>query len=325
MNKYRNVLSALVLTSAAVCCLGTGACGHKSVSPPLLEGFRLDDPEKAALPVLTIEDIPFTNADFARFVRLTVGEPDIALTAEAAGRLFDDFIDRKLIIRRAASQGIGLSGEEKSKSLDVFRLNRGGENAPAAASSPEDFLEGVLVEKYLILQVKDIVVAEDEISSYYESHKNEFLQPERLQVSQILLSAEGKASEVLEKLRSAGEEEFRQVAQSESEGPEAKSGGLMGVFSLGQLPLELEKVIFALQEGRLSRVVQSPYGYHIFRLDRKFEPRLRPPDEAAPLIEAKLIEQKNQAAIDAHVASLKETMSWKVTAENLPFVYQRNT
>ena len=321
MNPCRIVLTAIVLASAAVCCLGTGACGPKSVSPPLAEGFRLDDPEKAMLPVLTIEGVSFTNADFARFVRLTVGEPDAALTAEAAGRLFDDFTNRKLIIRRAASRGVGLSGEEKSKSLDVFRLNRSGENALAADSDPEDFLEGVLVDKYLALQVEGIVVAEDEISSYYENHKNEFLQPERLQVSQILLSAEGKASEVLKKLRSGGEEEFRQTARAESEGPEAKNGGLMGVFSLGQLPLELEKVVFALEEGRFSRVVQSPYGYHIIRLDRKFEPRLRPLDEAAPLIEAKLIEQKNQATMDAHLASLKEMMSWKVTAENLPFVY----
>jgi hypothetical protein len=324
MNINRNVLSALVLASAAVCCLGTGACGKKAVSPPLAEGFRLDDPKKAALPVLTIEDVSYTNADFARFANLTIGESEVALTAEAAGRLFDDFIDRKLIICRAASEGIGLSGEEKIKSLDAFRLNRGGANAPAAEADPEDFLEGVLVEKYLTLQVKGIVVAEDEVASYYDAHKNEFLQPERLQVSQILLSAEGKASAVMEKLRSAGEEEFRQVARTESEGPEAANGGLMGVFSLGQLPLELEKVIFALEEGRLSRVVQSPYGYHIFRLDRKFEPRLMPPDEAAPLIEAKLIEQRNQTAIDAHIVFLKETMLWKVTAENLPFVYLRN-
>jgi len=322
MNTHRNLLPALFLTAAAVCCLGTGACGRKSVSPPLAEGFRLDDPEKAELAILTIDDLAYTNTDFARFVRLTIGELDVALTAEAAGRLFDDFIERKLIVRRAAVSGVVLSPEEKSKSLDAFKLNRGGENAPPANADPEDFLEGVLVEKYLTLQVRDITVAPEDVGAYYEAHKNEFLQPERLQVSQILLSAEGRASEILEKLRFAGEEEFRQEARLKSEGPEANNGGLMGIFSLGQLPLELEKVVFALEEGRLSRVVQSPYGYHIFRLDRKFEPRLRPPDEAAPLIEARLIEQKNQAAIEAHVASLKETMSWKVNAENLPFVYR---
>jgi len=252
---------------------------------------------------------------------LTVGEPEAALTAEAAGRLFDDFIERKLIVLSAAARGIDLSEEEKEKSLAIFKLNRAEGAAPPSEADNADLLEGVLVEKYMAVEISGITVPEDEIKAYYEVHKNEFLQPERLQVSQILFSSEGRASEILEKIRSAGENEFREAARTSSEGPEAKNGGLMGVFSLGQLPLELEKVIFALEEGRISRVVQSPYGYHIFRLDRKFEPRLRSRSETAPLIEARLLEQKNQAARDARVASLKETMSWKIRAENLPFVY----
>lgn len=320
MMRYPDFLAAAVL-AAAVLCLGAGACGGKAGSPPAPGEFRLDDPQKAALAVLTVEGVSFTNADFARFARLTVGEPEAALTAEAAGRLFDDFIERKLIVLSAAARGIDLSEEEKEKSLAIFKLNRAEGAAPPSEADNADLLEGVLVEKYMAVEISGITVPEDEIKAYYEVHKNEFLQPERLQVSQILFSSEGRASEILEKIRSAGENEFREAARTSSEGPEAKNGGLMGVFSLGQLPLELEKVIFALEEGRISRVVQSPYGYHIFRLDRKFEPRLRSRSETAPLIEARLLEQKNQAARDARVASLKETMSWKIRAENLPFVY----
>lgn len=318
----KSAFSAAVVTSAAVVCLGMGACGQKAVSPPLSEGFRLDDPEKTALTILKVEDISFTNADFVRFVHLTVGEAETNLNAEAAGRLFDDFINRKLIVRRAAAEGVGLTVEEKSESLAVYRMNQSGENAPSDEAAQEDFLEGVLVEKYLGLQVRDVVIGEDEVTAYYDTNKNEYFQPERLQVSQILLSAEGKASEVLNKLRYAGEREFREIAKTESAGPEADKGGLMGIFSLGQLPMELEKVIFALQEGRISRVVQSAYGYHIFRLDKKFESRLMPRDEAAPLIRAKLTEQKNQTAVDALIASLKQSMRWEISAKNLPFLYE---
>ncbi len=316
--------SAAVLATAAVVCLGAGACGTNKVSPPLAEGFRLDDPGRAPLTVLTVGDFSYTNADFARFARMTLGDSGEGLTAEAAGRLFEDFIERKLIVGAAAERGFSLSDEEKSRSIEVFRANRDGTEpeGPAASVSPEDFLESVLVEKYLTDQVRDIGVGEEEIADYYEAHTDEFLQPERFQVSQILLSAEGKAGQVLDRLRNAGEREFREAARTESEGPEAEKDGLMGVFSLGQLPLDLEKVIFALDEGRISRVVQSAYGYHIFRLDKKLESRLIPVDEAATLIRAKLLEQKNQAAIDAHTASLKTAMKWEVSARNLPFIYE---
>jgi parvulin-like peptidyl-prolyl isomerase len=322
----RTVLSAIVLTGAAVLCLGAGACGRKPVSPPLAEGFRLDDPEKAALPALEIEGTEFTNAEFARFVRVTLGENDNSLTAEAASRLFDDFVERKLISRQAADQNIGLTDEEKSASMEMFRAGSGGNESSGAQKDPdpEDLYEGWLVEKFLALQVRDLFVADAEVEPYYEAHKSDYLQPERLQVSQILLAGEGRASEILDKLKNTGEKEFRDVARAESAGSEAGKGGLMGVFSLGQLPLELEKVIFALQEGRISRVVQSAYGYHIFRLDKKFESRLMPAAEAAPLVRAKLLEEKSQAAIETHLSFLKKSMKWTMIPENLPFIYQKS-
>ncbi|MBN1939719.1 MAG: peptidyl-prolyl cis-trans isomerase [Candidatus Aminicenantes bacterium] len=319
MNKW-SPFSAAVLATAAVLCLGAGACGKKAVPPPLAEGFRLDDPERAALPILTVEDVSFVNADFARFAQLTLGEPGEGLTAEAAGRLFEDFIRRKLIIAAAAARDFVLSEEDKAAIAEG--TGSGASVGQAAQPGREDFLEGALVEKYLTDQVRNIGVSDEEIVAYYEEHRSDFLQPERLQVSQILFSTEGKAGQVLNRLRNAGERLFREAAQTDSEGPEADKGGLMGVFSLGQLPPDLEKVIFALDEGKISRVVQSAYGFHIFRLDKKFEQRLMPVEEAAGPIRAKLLERKNQAAIDAHLASLKEKMKWEVIRRNLPFIYE---
>jgi len=320
-------MSPAVLFGAAVLCLGAGACGKEAVSPRLSEGFRLDDPERADLTVLEIEGTRFTNSAFARYARPSLGTEESSLTAEAASLLFDDFIDRKLIAHRAKSLNFALTEEEKSKVMERLKRDAGDEarDASQAGFDPEDFFESLLVEKYLISQVRDVLVPDGEITAHYEQHKGDYLQPERLQVSQILTAEEGKASAILDRLQSAGEKEFREIARTESAGPEASAGGVMGVFSLGQLPLELEKVIFSLPEGRISRVVQSDYGYHIFRLDKKFEARLRPPEEAAPLIKAKLLEGKRQAVIDAHVASLRNSESWTIFPENLPFIYQRTT
>jgi len=323
----RTVFSATFLCGAAVLCLGAGACGKKAASPPLSEGFRLDDPEKAGFTILEIEGTKYTNADFARFVHLTLGKVEIPLSAEAAGRLFDDFTDRKIIALQAGAQGLTLTEEEKSKSPGKIQtdMGRGTAGGVQFEPGPEDIFEELLVEKYLSSQVRDVLVSDEEIASFYDAHKGDYLQPERLQVSQILLAEEGKAMEILEKLRTAGEKEFRDIARTSSAGPEAAKGGVMGIFSLGQLPMELEKVIFSLTEGRISRVVQSAYGYHIFRLDKKFEARLRPQAEAAPIIKTMLLEAKSKETADAHVASLKKTMPWTVFPENLPFIFKKTS
>ena len=49
------------------------------------------------------------------------------------------------------------------------------------------------------------------------------MKPERVKVSQILLETEGKAIEVLEKVKSASEETFRAVAREDSKGVEASA------------------------------------------------------------------------------------------------------
>jgi len=82
-------------------------------------------------------------------------------------------------------------------------------------------------------------------------------------VSQILVKSSDLAVELQQKLGQADEQSFRQAARDYSEAPDAYKGGLMGVFKPGDLPYDMEKVIFALEEGKISRVFQSAYGYHI--------------------------------------------------------------
>jgi parvulin-like peptidyl-prolyl isomerase len=130
--------------------------------------------------------------------------------------------------------------------------------------------------------------------------------------------------EVLRRLGDTSEEEFRRIARQESAGPEAFKGGAMGVFKAGDLPYEMEKVVFSLGEGRLSPVVESSYGYHIFRVDLKLPPQLLPEAEAAPSIRLKLLDGKVKDAQAAHLEELKGTLSWSSHPDGLSFVYQRN-
>jgi hypothetical protein len=311
------------LVCAAV--VATSASCHKENEATKAEGLRLDDPAKQELIVLEIEDERFTNADFLKYVRATVGEFWPNLTAEGASRLFDDFVDRKLIVRKAREQAVALTDEERTGYLAQLR-NAMGDNGirqAQTAPDPEALGEALLAKKYLALQIKNVEVTEGEVAEYYGRHKADYLQPERRQVSQILLPTEGKASEIRDRLKGSGEEEFRSIARSESVGPEAASGGAMGVFSPGQLPQELEKVIFALKEGEISPAVQSSYGYHIFRLDKLIDFRLLSAAEAAPLVRARLLEDRGKAAVDVHLTELKASLSWTPRPENLPFAYQR--
>jgi parvulin-like peptidyl-prolyl isomerase len=197
------------------------------------------------------------------------------------------------------------------------------EKASFLASDSGPLIDQLKAEKYSRGIVRDLVVEESEVRDYYERNQKEFILPERIAVSQVLLRTEREAVEAWEKLRSASEDEFRELARSESIGPEATAGGEMGVFQRGQLPPEMDEAVFAVQEGEISPIIESSYGFHIFRVDRRFPAETKSLEDASSSIKVKLLDFKSQAALARHLDELAGRFDWEVFPENLPFLYKR--
>ncbi|MFQ6068985.1 MAG: peptidyl-prolyl cis-trans isomerase [Candidatus Aminicenantales bacterium] len=273
--------------------------------------------------VLRVEGTKYYASDFENYLRNIVGSASRELGEESLSRLFDKYVDEKLLLQGARNMGIFLTSEEERDYLASLRNQFWQENRDMTDFDTQSLFDKLMVEKYSSQLVKNIKIEDEEISDYYDAHKKDFLQSERVKVSQILLSTEDKAVEILGRLKGKSEDEFRKVAREESIGPEAGKGGEMGWFEMGQLPYEMEKVVFSLGEGELSQVVESPYGFHIFRLDRRSGLELIPLERAAPEIKLRLIEQKIREKITQHIGELKKTLNWEIMPQNLSFNYKR--
>lgn len=257
--------------------------------------------------VLSIEGVSYTQADFTRYVARSTGEEASQLSEAVLSRLFDSFLEEKLLLAEALDWVERLDPAEK-ESL----VSQGGGRIPEVRQ---------LLEIWARILTKDITVAPEEITAYYAEHKRDFLKSARVRVSQILLATENRAVQALDMIKDSGEPRFREVARQMSIGVEADKGGAMGVFELGQLPSEMETVIFALQEGESSRIVESAYGYHVFRLDAKYPPELVSEGEASLEIEDAILENKFQAHLASHFASLRDRLDWRAETGNLSFTY----
>jgi parvulin-like peptidyl-prolyl isomerase len=231
-------------------------------------------------------------------------------------------VEEKILIQAARRENLTITDEEKKAYL--AKLEGGVEAGPQMTWDSPDLMDRLLIEKYTYLLVKDITVEDAEIDEYYELHKRDFLEQERVKVSQILLQTEEKAVEVYERVKDSAEPEFREIARRESAGPESVRGGSMGVFKPGELPDEMEKVVFSLNEGEVSPVVESSYGYHIFRLDQRFAPELVSRDDAAAAIRLKILDRKADERFEERMEELKAELRWSAAPENLSFTYQRN-
>jgi parvulin-like peptidyl-prolyl isomerase len=275
--------------------------------------------------ILRVQDLYYFNSDFEQYLQLTIGGGYQGLSDISLSRLVDNFVEEKIVLEAAREQEISLSWEEKKEYL-AKQTNESMDERNSKTLDQNEInllLDQLLVEKYTYSLVKDIEVTEEEIESYYAKHRREFLLQERVEVSQILLPNEEKAVELLERLKNSTTDDFKKIAQAESIGVEASRGGKMGIFEMGQLPHEMEKVIFALKEGEVSPVLESSYGYHIFRLDAKHEPELISPEKASPSIRMKILSQKIKEHLSRHVEDLRNSLDWDFFPKNLYFQYQR--
>lgn len=273
-------------------------------------------------PILTIEDKTFFNSDFIAYLKENQGEAASRLSADSLSPLFDRFLEEKILLAGAVKKGISVNPEEMKNYLEKTGLVSNPDRT-ADSTVPGYVIDNLMVEKYLSDLIRNLTVEEQEIKEYYEQNKKNFLLPERVQVSQIMVSTEDRAVDLLRKLENAGETEFRRLAREESVGPEAIKGGLMGIFKPGDLPYDMEKMIFSLKEGMVSPVVESAYGFHLFRLDKTYPPQLKPMAEVAAAIRGIVLENKVKNLIEKHLVELKNSLNWQVHQENLFFKYQR--
>jgi parvulin-like peptidyl-prolyl isomerase len=324
MKISRKLRTGVYFSCLFLCAFLLLACGSKKSSTEAAPSVQKAPPQENRV-VLQVGDVAYSEADLNKYIRDAAGTETQALEAATLSRLYDEFIQEKLFLEAAREKKITVSLAEKKEYLAKTADESWPEEEIKALveSDSGPLFDKMMVDKYIAAVVKDIKVDDDEIKRYYDLHKSEFFLPERVEVSQILVSTEAKAVEIWDKAKLASEEEYRNVATSESIGPEASQGGKMGVFQRGQLPQEWEEAIFALRESEVSPVIQSSYGFHIFRLDKKYEPEWTSLEQASPSIRLKLMDLKVKATVSRHLEDLKESLDWAALPENLSFTYLR--
>ena len=121
-------------------------------------------------------------------------------------------------------------------------------------------------------------VTDADIRKYFEANKATFgVRPATITFAQVVIApkwsdtakatARKKAEEALDKLKQGAD--FETIAKQYSEDPGTREkGGDLGWFRSGSMVREFNDVVFAMQPGQISNIVESPFGYHIIKLEK---------------------------------------------------------
>jgi peptidyl-prolyl cis-trans isomerase D len=156
--------------------------------------------------------------------------------------------------------------------------------------------------------------SDEEVQSYYERNINRYSQPEQRRARHILFTTspqdppdikEKKLQQAEDVLQQARDDaDFAELARQYSEGPSAPQGGDLGLFSRGRMVKPFEDAVFALENGGISEIVETSFGYHIIKLEEIVPPHITPLTEVQKDIRATLSREaaKNSAFAAANKA-----------------------
>lgn len=177
------------------------------------------------------------------------------------------------------------------------------------------FLIQAKLDALLAAEMGNLQITETEAKTYYDEHPQEFERPEMVTASHILLRTEGKTEEekaeirkkmegILERARAG--EDFSALAKEYSEDPGSKDRGGEYTFPRGQMVKSFEDAAFSLENGQISDIIETPYGYHIIKRTDHKDAGTQSFDEVKTDLIERLSNQKQREAWQTLRARLRE-------------------
>ena len=154
-------------------------------------------------------------------------------------------------------------------------------------------------------------VTEEAIKAAYDARFKDMVEQTEYNAAHILVDTEEKAIALKAEIEAGAD--FAEVARANSTDGAAANGGDLGWFGLGMMVKPFEDAVVAAEVGKVTGPVKTDFGYHLLLVK---ETRVA----AQPTIDElrdELAAEVEQAAIQAHIATLTEGAAVTRTAEGI--------
>ena len=243
---------------------------------------------------------------------------------EYRNQLAEQLIGHYLIIEYGKEKGITLPEGELQSALDDITREYGEEDFKEALLREyvdfdqwKDQLGEQLLEIKILEKVSKNVAPPTyrEIEQYFENNPAEFRCPQMVRFRQIVTRTRGEAESLLKRIKNG--ESMSELARKYSIAPEAESGGEIGWIARAHLEEGMGRVLFSMPQGKLSPIVETPYGYHIFRVLAIRPGTVKELPDIIEQIEAKLFHQKREIFLKKWIEDLGTHFEVKINQELL--------
>ena len=238
-----------------------------------------------------------------------------AMMKDMEGDGIKRLVEDRLILSEAKKKGVEIRPDLINKRVDDIKKQY---------SSEQEFLNAIMRDGFTVTDLKrkvedqfkvkflveeevrsKIFVNPQEVTTYYKNHFEQFRKPERAELDSIYIPIEKdaraariRAEEALTEIQQG--KDFLAVAQAYSQAPS------MGMMEKGQMLPTVESIVFKLNAGQTSSVVEVPNGFYIFKLKEKFPMEVASLEQAKERIYDRIFQQKFEEKFNSWVDKLKK-------------------
>lgn len=259
--------------------------------------------------VAQLWDQKMTEADFNRIISYYDQEKQ---------KILEQNPQAKVTLLKRLIEGIVISKMAKDERFD---------QRPEIKEQIELIIQDFLATEYIKKKViADIDVSEEDMKIFYKAHVEDYSNPLRVRARHILVSvgksasAEDKkkslekAKEILKKIREG--EDFDKLASEFSDDQASKKkGGDLGFFSKGKMHPQFEDVVFSMKPGEVSDIVETPFGFHIIRLEERKEPATEPFEKVKDQIRERMLSELRKVRVSEFIERAFKDAGVQINAE----------
>jgi parvulin-like peptidyl-prolyl isomerase len=282
-------------------------------------------------PVAIVNGKEITSADFhaiydLKLQKYTDRGRDIPKTADRRYRksIVDRLIYQEILRQEAAKRNIShdqdaLAQREEAQKRGIKDWDKHLRRRGESEQSLRELYVAELLERALLEADGALEVTEAEIQEEYEKMKPQYKKDkERVRAAHILVrvgpeqqpapgepipepteeqkkqweaEALAKANEIYAKATAEGSD-FMALAIEYSEGPSARKGGDLGIFTADRMVDEFSDAAFRLEPGEVSKPIKTKFGFHIIKVYGKYPPGDLPREALEDQIKERLSARK---------------------------------
>jgi len=286
--------------------------------------------------VAVVNEEVITQAEVDTFLRPIYQQYSAQLSGEDLAKAINEvrqkvlsqMIEDKLVYQEAVAQGIEVKEEDLEKEFQDFK---------AKMEKPEELdemleREGLtmkslrerLKKQAMVRQLQDreirskVIISPVQVEDFYKNNPDKFSVKERVRVRSLTIKkseeartkglTDEKAKQRMDLLDQKIKlyRNFDQIVKDFSEDSHAKEEGPGEWIERGAMIESVDDVIFKTPVGQLTGIVETPVGYHIFRVEAKEPASKRTFDEVKEQISGYLFQEESNKRFKAWMEEIKK-------------------